>query len=137
MVGKRFRQGPCRDSRNNLQGRRHQSWGHTHDGQKRVLALRTLKNTVCPLPSSSLLPLAPILLSGVSGLGCRLWGVGHRTQSMSCLWVRAAPAERWVSVPAPCPVLCEALHLLEERAKSSKGAGSMCGFFFFFTALTH
>lgn len=57
VVGKHFRNGPYRDSRNNLRGRRHQSWGRKHMMDRRgSFALLTLKSAASSCPPAPSFP---------------------------------------------------------------------------------
>lgn len=115
MVGKCFRKGSYRESRNNLLGRRHQPWGHTEDGQLGVLALLTPKSTACPCPPSPSLAgvcaataALEILLSrvqstdsGVQLVGSGAPSTGHRA------WAACASAlpRRMVAFCGHCDAL--------------------------------
>lgn len=91
VVGKHFRNGPYRDSRNNLRGRRHQSWGRKHMMDRRgSFALLTLKSAACPCPPAPSFPCGvcshgahgnPVeqhMGSGAQSGGRKVWGAGHR-----------------------------------------------------------
>lgn len=110
VVGKSFRKGSCRKSRNNLLGRRHQPWGRTEDGHRRSLPCSPQKSLLAPALHH--LPPRPgcvqprrhleILLSRARGPGCRVWGAGHGKGGAAC-GDRAPDTGHGLPVGQHCP----------------------------------
>lgn len=66
------------------------------------------------------------------GVGCGEWGTEHGTESMSCLRVSTAPAERWLSVASTIPSVKLSFYSRRELRAAKEQV-----FWVFFIALTH
>lgn len=150
VVGKCFRKGSYRKSRNNLLGRRHQPWRWTEDGQQGILVLFTPKSSACPCPPSPSLaglcaataalgnPPEQDTGTGVQSSGrrawkrgCNFWGPGHRAQDTGHACGSALPHGTVVFAITAMPCVPCTSYFMEELGTAKEQVSGVFKFFLF------